>query len=149
MTLSSLLAPERIVPSVESGERWPVIEELVEVLASTGTLPREAKGDVLAALRQREEQTSTGIGCGVAIPHAYSEAIAEVAVALGRSEAGIDFESIDNCLVRYVVLFLVPKSQSASHLKTLAAIARAFNESNIRARLDEASTADEMLAALA
>ena len=68
------------------------------------------------ALRQREDQRSTGIGSGIAIPHAFSPAIDEVKAVFGRSREGIDFCALDSAPVHYVVLFLVPEEKYTLHI---------------------------------
>jgi len=72
----------------------------------------------------RESQRSSGIGCGVAIPHARNEAISQPSIALGRSKEGIDFESLDNAPVHLVFLLATPINAGADHLKALARLAR-------------------------
>lgn len=89
---------------------------------------------------------STGIGFGIAIPHASSDRVTKVVAAFGRSTKGIEFESLDNALVKFVVLFVVPKDQFQTHLRTLAAIAKFLNDRNVRERLGTAPTAADVLA---
>ena len=100
---------------------------------------------ILDALHQREDQTSTGIGSGVAIPHAFSDDIENVIAVFGRSIEGIEFESLDNAPVHFVILFIVPRKQYHLHLKTLAAIAKLFTSRSIRERLNNADSVDEIL----
>jgi len=89
MNLASL-NPEQIVPELQSTDHLEVISELVDLLfdylehVQHTPLPETIKEDTFAALRQREEKISTGIGSGVAIPHAFSEDIEEMAVIFGR-----------------------------------------------------------------
>jgi mannitol/fructose-specific phosphotransferase system IIA component (Ntr-type) len=100
---------------------------------------------VLSALRAREETMSTGIGFGIAIPHASSDRVTEVVAAFGRSSTGIEFESLDNAPVRFIVLFIVPKDQFQTHLRTLAAIAKFLNDRTVRERLGDAAGTAEIL----
>ncbi len=145
MNLATLLKPEQIVHSVQSTDHWEVIEELVEHLCTGGFLCDEFKADTLAALKEREEKISTGIGSGVAIPHAFSDHIDEVVAAFGRSEAGVNFEAVDNNPVHFIVLFVVPKKNYHLHLQTLAAIAKLFARSDIRERLSAAESREDIL----
>ena len=89
---------------------------------------------------------STGIGFGIAIPHASSEFVTEVVAAFGRSSKGIEFDSLDNAPVKFIVLFVVPKDQFQTHLRTLAAIAKFLNDRNVRESLGTATSAEEILA---
>ena len=73
MTLSSLLTVGQIIPEMKATERWPAITEIVDLLVSTQRIEPQYRDSVLAALKQREETMSTGIGFGIAIPHAEHE----------------------------------------------------------------------------
>jgi mannitol/fructose-specific phosphotransferase system IIA component (Ntr-type) len=145
MNLASLLTERQIVPELQSAERWPAIVELVDHLVRETLLPATDRRTVLDALRLREQQSSTGVGSGVAIPHAFSPSLTRVLAVLGRSLQGIDFEAIDAVPVRFVVLFLVPQNQYHTHLRTLAAIAKLFTQGEIRRQLSRATSAGEML----
>jgi len=145
MTLGNLLTSDRIIPEMKSTERWSAIVELVDLLVERGEVNAADRDVVLAALRQREETMSTGIGFGIAIPHASSDRVSKVVAAFGRSSTGIEFDSLDNAPVRFVVLFVVPKDQFQAHLRTLAAIAKFLNDRKVRERLGTAASASEIL----
>ena len=145
MTLVNLLTPAQIVPRMAATERWSAIVELVELLINVGKIQSADKDSILAALKQREETMSTGIGFGIAIPHATSERVSEVVAAFGRSLDGIEFESLDNAPVKFIVLFVVPKNQFQVHLRTLAAIAKLLNDKGVRESLAAAQSSAEIL----
>jgi mannitol/fructose-specific phosphotransferase system IIA component (Ntr-type) len=145
MNLGDLLTVEQIISEMKSTERWSAIVELVEHLVSINRVRPEDKESVLGALRTREETMSTGIGFGIAIPHASSDLVKNVVAAFGRSSHGIEFESLDNAPVRFIVLFVVPKDQFQTHLRTLAAIAKFLNDRSVRESLANAKTAEEIL----
>jgi len=145
MNLGNLLRVEQIIPEMNATDRWAAIVELVELLVSRGQIKPDDRETVLAALRAREETMSTGIGFGIAIPHASSDRVKEVVAAFGRSSKGIEFDSLDNAPVRFIVLFVVPKDQFQTHLRTLAAIAKFLNDRNVRERLGAATSAQEIL----
>lgn len=146
MTLGNLLSAETILPEMQATERYAAIAELVDLLVTHRHIDGPDRDTVLAALRAREETMSTGIGFGIAIPHASSDRVTKVVAAFGRSTKGIEFESLDNALVKFVVLFVVPKDQFQTHLRTLAAIAKFLNDRNVRERLGTAPTAADVLA---
>lgn len=148
MKLAKLLSADQIILDMKSVEHWSAILELVEHLAETKQLPAALKQEILASLKEREEQVSTGIGSGVAIPHAFSDHIEEVVAVFGRSKAGIDFEAIDNAPVHLIILFIVPSKDYHLHLRTLAAIAKMFTNPEVRRQIGEAPTRDEILAIL-
>jgi mannitol/fructose-specific phosphotransferase system IIA component (Ntr-type) len=144
MNLGTLLSVDLILPEMQASERWSAIVELVDLLVSRGRVRAEDRDLILAALRQREETMSTGIGFGIAIPHASSDRITEVVAAFGRSSKGIEFDSLDNAPVKFIVLFVVPKDQFQTHLRTLAAIAKFLNDRTTRERLGAANDSSEI-----
>ena len=145
MTLGNLLSADAILPEMQASERYAAIAELVNLLVARGQIAAADCETVLTALRAREETMSTGIGFGIAIPHASSDRVTKVVAAFGRSSAGIEFDSLDNAPVKFVVLFVVPKDQFQTHLRTLAAIAKFLNDREVRERLGTAATAADIL----
>lgn len=145
MTLGSLLSEDQIIPEMKASERWAAIVELIDLLVDKGRVRVTDRESILSALRQREETMSTGIGFGIAIPHASSNCVNEVVAAFGRSTTGIEFDSLDNSLVKFIVLFVVPKDQFQVHLRTLAAIAKFLNDKNVREQLGKADSAAQIL----
>ncbi len=148
MKLASLLTPQQVVLEMDAVDHWGSIVELVNHLDGLDMLRGETKGDVLEALQGREDQISTGIGSGVAIPHAFSDKVDSVVAVFGRSSKGIDFEAIDNAPVNFLLLFVVPRKQYHMHLQTLAAIAKMFNNCEVRKELAEATSEECVLAIL-
>ena len=145
MTLANLLSADQVIPEMQSSERWSAISELVNLLTAQGRIREGDRQDVIDALYQREHTMSTGIGFGIAIPHASSEKLTEVVAAFGRSSTGIEFGSLDHAPVRFIVLFVVPKDQFQIHLRTLAAIAKFLNDRGVRERLSSAEGKLEIL----
>lgn len=145
MNLGDLLSIDQIIPEMKASERWSAIVELVDLLVGLKQINAPDRDVILAALRQREETMSTGIGFGIAIPHASSDRVDRVVAAFGRSAGGIEFDSLDNAPVKFIVLFVVPKDQFQTHLRTLAAIAKFLNDRSVRERLGSAPTAQEIL----
>ena len=145
MTLASLLSAEQIIPEMEATDRWPAIVELIDLLVSLGKIKSADRDSILDSLKQREETMSTGIGFGIAIPHCSSDRLDEVVAAFGRSSGGIEFDALDNAPVKFVVLFIVPKNQFQTHLRTLASIAKFLNDRTTRDKLANAKSTDEIL----
>ena len=145
MTLANLLSVNQIIPDLKARDRWPAILELVERLVSGGLVNPLDKDGILRALELREQTMSTGIGFGIAIPHASSDRVNRVVAAFGRSKHGIEFGSLDNVPVQFIVMFVVPKDQFQIHLRTLAAIAKFLNDRGVRERLAVAESPDDIL----
>ncbi|HZI33276.1 MAG TPA: PTS sugar transporter subunit IIA, partial [Candidatus Binatia bacterium] len=75
---------------------------------------------------------TTGIGFGIAMPHASTVLVSEVVGALGRSRRGVQFDALDGRPVRLVMLFLVPQGQFQKHLHTLSNIAKLLHKQDFR-----------------
>lgn len=148
MKLAKLLSADQIILDMKAVEHWPAITELVDHLVESGRLPEGQREEILDALKAREAQVSTGIGSGVAIPHAFSDELEAVVAVFGKSKSGIDFEALDNAPVHFIILFIVPRKDYHLHLRTLAAIAKMFTNSEVLRRLGSAETCDEILAIL-
>ena len=145
MTLSNLLSEGQIVPELKAGGRWEAISELVDLLVASNLVCREDRAAVMESIHQREQTMSTGIGLGIAIPHASSDKVSEVVAAFGRSKQGVDFQALDEKPVHFIVLFVVPKDQFQTHLRTLAAIAKFLNDPSVRDEIAAADSAEDIL----
>ena len=115
-------SPVALDPGAATKEQ--AIGAMLASLAASGALPEEEIRGVLAAVLVRESLASTGIGEGVAIPHARHAAVTRVMGAIGWSAQGIDFESVDNASVRLVILLLSPPDGQAEHMQALAKVAQ-------------------------
>lgn len=145
MKLSSLLSPKQVILDLKGEICADALSNMVDHLVSRGVLEASIREEVLQLLEERERQVSTGIGSGVAIPHAFSSSIDQVVAAFGRSEEGIDFEAIDNSPVHLVMLLIVPEKERSMHLQTLAAIAKMFHNCSIRQQLQDADNSGDIL----
>lgn len=143
-----LLTKERIVPEMEAKEHWPAIVELVDHLININALDTLQRTTCLDALHKRETSVSTGIGSGVAVPHAFLSEIQTTQIVFGRSRSGIDFDALDCAPVRFVLLFLVPHNQHKEHLQTLANVAKTMSQCQIRRSLAESTSAQQLLSIL-
>src|SRR5436305_14587097 len=145
MSLDNLLSAEQIVPEMEATERWPAIVELIDLLVGLDKVKTADRDSILASLKQREETMSTRIGSGIAIPHCSSDRIEDVVAAFGRSTDGIEFDALANAPVKFVVLFIVPKNQFQTHLRTLASNDKFLNDRGTREKLAGAKSTEEIL----
>jgi mannitol/fructose-specific phosphotransferase system IIA component (Ntr-type) len=125
--------------------RWEAIYEFLGRLAETGAIKSENLNAISGAVRKREQSMSTGIGFGIGIPHASTDLISELVVALGRAKHGIAFDALDSQPVSLVVLFLVPQEEFQKHLHTVAGIAKLLQKADLRQSLEQATTAEAML----
>lgn len=127
------------VPMAATQKR-AAIEELVDlIVAQKLTADRER---LLTAVFEREAQRTTGVGRGLAVPHAKTDACGKLVVAFGRTAEPIEFEAIDRQPVRVLVLIAAPPAQTNPHIQLLARISRLFNTDTVRNALLEAPDAD-------
>jgi PTS system nitrogen regulatory IIA component len=139
--LTELLTPDRLVVPLAARAKEGAIAELVRHLVQHGG------GDaaqVLAAVEERESVLSTGIGLGVAIPHARSSAVRELMVVGGVAPVPIPYDSIDGEPVRLFFLIVGPETSAGLHVKLLSRIARLVRRDTVRQQLVEAKTPDEL-----
>lgn len=145
MTLQALLAPDRARIVRGSMGRVEALESLAELL--TRDAP-EKTSEVRRVLHEREELQSTGLGDGVAIPHAALPSLAEQRAALLIVPAGVDFDAIDGERVRLFVAVVGPRTTSGEHLRILARLSRLFRSRLLRERLVSAESPDQAYGAL-
>ncbi|MEK6253388.1 MAG: PTS sugar transporter subunit IIA, partial [Gemmatimonadales bacterium] len=118
MTLTEYLAEDRVVTDVQDDDVRGILKQLLAPVAGATT------ETVLAALLAREKVLSTGIGHGIAIPHAISSSIREPQVLLGISAEGADYQSMDGEPVHVFFVLLSPPDRASHHTRLLARIAR-------------------------
>ena len=146
MNLTELLGLEQIVPRLAATDRWAVIDQLIDVLVRAHKIRPEDRETVRQAVKDRETSKSTGIGYGIALPHACVACIQDVVAAFGRPTHGVDFQALDNQPVTMCVLLLTPQGQFQKHLLTLSTFARLLSKKENRQKLETTQTAEEILA---
>jgi PTS system nitrogen regulatory IIA component len=143
--LGDLLLPGAIIPRARWKGRKQVLAELSGVMArSLGLDAREVHEAVL----ERERLGSTGVGEGVAIPHARIETLSRPVGGFARLLEPADFEAIDEQPADLIFMLLAPTDAGAEHLRALARAARMFRQERIRAALRQAQTDEAVLAIL-
>jgi PTS system nitrogen regulatory IIA component len=138
MKLSDIIPEGGILDDLKSVEKEDVIKEIVQALVSAGRVEDGASKKVVKALMDREELGSTGIGAGVAVPHAKHDSITDLVGAFGRSKKGIAFDALDGEPVHVVFLLLSSKSAAGAHLEALAYISRLVRDEKFVRFLREA-----------
>ncbi|MEX0700868.1 MAG: cation:proton antiporter [Planctomycetales bacterium] len=143
--IGDFLAARRFIPRLESATGREAIRELAAAACAGGSCGAAAAGE---AVWEREQTMHTGIGDGIAVPRARLAGLGAPLVAVGMSEAGIDFDAPDGEPAHLVFLVLTPVEDDGAQLEILSEIARLFRD---RARLERARrarTLTEFLAAL-
>jgi len=144
LKISAMIPSEAIIDSLESVEKQPVLTEMVQVLIDSGRVDEEALPGIISALMSREDLGSTGIGKGVAVPHAKHEKVRGLVAAFGRSQKGIEFAALDGQPVQLVFLILSSNESSGQHLGALARVARLVRDDRFCRFLREAGDAKEL-----
>jgi PTS system nitrogen regulatory IIA component len=132
MQLSSILRPAavKVVANVSSKKR--LFQDLGEIVGNVYGLDAQA---VFAALQERESLGPTGVGHGVALPHARMPGLDQVVGAFVRIEKPVEFDAVDRQPVDLVFALFAPDGAGVDHLKALALVSRTMRDSGICAKL--------------
>lgn len=144
MLLGELLTPGAVRVPLDGDSKEALLAELVHVLAASGAVSDEAA--VLRAVREREAVLSTGVGSGVAIPHAKSDRARTLAMAAGVTRDPVPFDALDGEPVRLLFLLVGPDAEAGLHVKALSRISRLVRRDGFRERLVAARSPEEFLA---
>jgi mannitol/fructose-specific phosphotransferase system IIA component (Ntr-type) len=136
MRLIDHLSPSRVV-RLESTTKKDVLRELVAAAASSKEV-RDERG-LLEAIYEREGILSTGIGLGIAVPHAKIETVDDFVVCVGVSPAGVDFDALDQSPAHVVVLIAAPVGRQRDYLGLLAQVTVTLKDEDVRRRIIEAA----------
>src|SRR5436305_8853141 len=115
MKITELLTKKTILLDIEGNQKETAIDQLVGILYKAGKITNKA--EFKAAILKREEQSTTGIGEGIAIPHAKVTAVKEAAIAFGKSASGVDFQSLDGQPAHLFFMIAAPEGANNTHLE--------------------------------
>lgn len=132
MDLNDFPGAEPTVVDLRADNRWEAIDELVDHLVTAGRIKLDQREALVAAVKQREAAMSTGIGFGIAIPHASTDLVSELVVIIGRSRKGIQSEAADGKSVHLMALFLVPTGRYQEYPHLLADLAGRLRSEGFR-----------------
>ncbi|MBT0663267.1 PTS sugar transporter subunit IIA [Geobacter pelophilus] len=135
--------PEDVILPLSASTKNGVLSEFADKVAARCSLPSGSA--ILQLLLERESLGSTGIGDGIAIPHCKSPALNAPVILFGRSDAGIDFKSVDDKPARLFFLLVTPEDAAGTHLKLLSRISHLLKGADVRNRLLEATSAEEVV----
>lgn len=144
--LSDLIVPEAILPRLAAASRKQALQAMADALAKACGLDGRA---VFDAVLIRERLSGTGMGEGVAIPHAPVLGVTHPIGGFARLETPIDFDAIDGRPADLVFMLLAPPDKGADHLKALARVSRFLRRADMRERLRAARGAEELQALFA
>ena len=145
MKLMDIFAADAIIPQLAATTRDDAIQELVEALADAGEIPKRSVTEIVKAVLARENQATTGIGKGVALPHAKLAKTKKPVGAIGRSPDGLDFRALDSKPVHSVVLMVSSPDDPDTHLAAMEAIFKHVQRDMFRKFLRQSETAEAVV----
>ena len=144
-SMVEIFSLEAIVAELEAQTKAAVLSEMAGAAVTGGLLPRTRKSQVVAALEAREERGSTGLGRGIAIPHAKIPGLRRHAGVVARSSGGIEYRAIDGEPVHVLVMLISPESRHDEHLRALKWISGLARDPDFTSFIRQARTAQEIL----
>ncbi|MGA0605759.1 PTS IIA-like nitrogen regulatory protein PtsN [Phenylobacterium sp. VNQ135] len=145
MNIGDLLDRTAISLRVSASSKRQVLAVVAEIAARKLGLDA---GDILDALIEREAAGSTGVGHGVAAPHARLEGLERMRGVFVRLEQPVEFDAVDDQPVDLIFALFAPKDAGADHLRALARVSRLLRQAELREQLRQARTADAIYALL-
>jgi len=145
MKLSKFFVAEALVPKLNSETRNDVIRELIESLAQSGRVKKKDIEEIVEQLVERENQGSTGIGKGIAVPHIKHPSVKNIIATVGNSQKGIDSSSLDQPPVNSILLLLSPPNNPDQHLEAMENLFSHLQRDRFRKFLRQAETTEAIV----
>ncbi len=143
MKITDILKPEKIIIDFKGTEKLEILNEMIDVFI--GDLRVLDLDTVRTVVLEREEIMSTGVGNGFAIPHGKTNMVSEMVAGFGLIKNPIEFDALDGKPVSLIFLLIGQADSVGQHLKMLSRISRIMNQENIRGKLVNAETSEEIL----
>ena len=144
MRMSEFVIREAISADLKANQKEGVIREMVASLSLAGYFKDNMAEDVVKAILKRELLSSTGIGDGVAIPHAKHPSVDRLVGAVAVSPEGVPFDSVDNDPVFVLVMLISPQERPSEHLRALEGVSRCLKDKNFVRSLREATSQQQI-----
>ena len=144
MKFSDFIRPTAIRAGLESTDKEGVIRELVDALVEANDIPEDYRDEIVQGVLKREELGSTGIGRGVAVPHAKHAKVERPLGTVGISAQGVEFNSLDGERVHLFFLLVSPGSNASDHLRALEHISQQLKEDTFCRFLKQSRTIDDV-----
>jgi PTS system fructose-specific IIC component len=145
MGIAEYLKPENIVLGIGKNTREEVFHILASTLASSKLLKSGEVDTLVQKLEEREALSTTGVGEGIAIPHASLDTIDDTAIALGVVPDGVDFQSVDGKPADVVFMIVGSQKVPRQHIQILAKIVRLCRNKDLMKTVRTSSSRDEVL----
>jgi mannitol/fructose-specific phosphotransferase system IIA component (Ntr-type) len=144
MKFKDFVCTEALVLELAASNREEVIGELVDALVDAGRIKKSNKSDILGILIKRENEASTGMGKGIAMPHVKCPFVNDIVATVGKSTNGIDFSALDKQPVYSVILMVSPSDDPDRHLQALEHLFKYMQNERFRNFLRQAQTTDQI-----
>ncbi len=143
MRIKDILAPESMIMALKAKTKTEAIEEMADLEVKTGVVTDRDK--FIASIWDREKESTTGIGGGIAMPHAHNDAIAKTRVLFAKSQEGIDFDALDKNPVHLFFMITAPEGANNTHLQALATLSGLLIDPKLVSDLEKAQTPQEVI----
>lgn len=144
MRMSEFVIREAISADLKADQKDGVIREMVDSLRLAGYFKGNESEDVVKAILKRELLSSTGIGDGVAIPHAKHPSVTQLVGTVAVASKGVSFDSVDNDPVYVLVMLISPQERPSEHLRALEGVSRCLKDRNFVRSLREATSPQQI-----
>ena len=148
MKLRELVVEDAIITKLMGTKRNEILGELMDALVAAGKVPAEHRDAFVDGAVKRENRGSTGFGYGVAVPHVKTPDTDQLHIAVGISDAGIDFKALDKEPVHSVFLLVSPEERPEEHIDAMEAIFGHLSRDQFRRFLRQAETKEDILTLL-
>ncbi len=148
MKMMEIVDERAVVPNLTARDRDGVIGELVDALVNAGVVEKSVRDDLVESVLAREDRGSTGFGKGVAVPHVKHDGVNGMAAAVGVSQEGVDFNSLDKQPVYSFILLLSPASRPDEHLQAMETIFKNLSQDTFRRFLRQATSTEDVISLL-
>jgi len=147
--MENLFTPESVVADLNVASQKQLFQDMAQRLIAANRLEGLVCRDIVAAAIERERLGSTGVGNGVALPHARIKGLDRVIAGFARLDTPLEFDSVDERPVDLIVFLLAPSDAAGAHLRALARVSRQLRREENRARLRSAPDAQSLYHILA
>jgi len=144
MKFADFVCFNTLVGRLKAKDRNGAITELVNALSEGGQFASDQNKRIAKAVIKRENEASTGMGKGVALPHVKDAAVKDVVATIGQSSVGIDFSALDKQPVYSVILIISPTDNPDKHLQVMENIFKHLQNEKFRSFLRQAQTAEQI-----
>jgi mannitol/fructose-specific phosphotransferase system IIA component (Ntr-type) len=144
MKFADFVCFKAVIPQLKTTDRDGAITELATSLDKAAKLGKGNREKIIQAVIKREKEASTGMGKGVAVPHAKHPAVKKIVAVVGLNSSGIDFSALDKQPVYSVILLISPVDEPDKHLQAMETIFKHLQNEKFRKFLRQCQTAEQI-----